>query len=246
MKAWHMAVMAGVMAVSGQCGKGEGGGMAHREGQASAGGVQKVITLPEPRRQSDCSVEQALLHRRSVRTYKPEPLALKELSQLLWAAYGITKEMPLPAFLQGGLRTAPSAGALYPLEIYVVAGEVTGLAPGIYRYRSAGHALELIAAGDHRQELARAAWDQSFIAKAPAVLVYAAVFARTTGKYGERGRSRYVCMDLGHSAQNVYLQAEALGLGTCAVGAFDDASVAKVMGLKSEEEPLYLMPAGKK
>ncbi|MBC7188267.1 MAG: SagB/ThcOx family dehydrogenase [Calditrichaeota bacterium] len=210
------------------------------------GGGQAVISLPAPRLDGDCSVEKALSKRRSVRSYRAEPLTINELGQLLWAAYGITKEMPLPAFLRGGLRTAPSAGALYPLEIYAVVGEVTGLAPGIYRYESEGHALRKIASGDSRKELAHAAWEQSFIAKAPVVLVYSGVFARTTGKYGERGRARYVCMDLGHSAQNVYLQAEALGLGTCAVGAFDDEAVRKVMGLKSEEEPLYIMPVGKK
>ncbi|MDZ7386786.1 MAG: SagB/ThcOx family dehydrogenase [candidate division KSB1 bacterium] len=246
MKSLWILWMAGMILFSNQHCTAEGEDMNPKPKQVAGGDVQRGITLPEPRTHSDCSVEEALLRRRSVRNYKAEPLNLQELGQVLWAAYGITKEMPLPMFLRGGLRTAPSAGALYPLEIFVVAGEVTGLTPGIYRYRSAGHALELVAAGDRRQELAKAAWDQTFIARAPVVLVYAAVFARTTGKYGERGRARYVCMDLGHSAQNVYLQAEALGLGTCAVGAFDDAAVAKVVGLKNEEEPLYLMPVGKK
>ncbi|MCR4437725.1 MAG: SagB/ThcOx family dehydrogenase [bacterium] len=243
MRLWSIFLVAGIVSVVPLA---FGGGKTAKQEAARMGEGQAVISLPAPRFDSDCSVEKALRQRRSVRSYRPEPLTINELGQLLWAAYGITKEMPLPAFLRGGLRTAPSAGALYPLEIYVVVGEVARLAPGIYRYESEGHALRKVSSGDSRNELAHAAWEQSFIAKAPAVLVYSAVFARTTGKYGERGRARYVCMDLGHSAQNVYLQAEALGLGTCAVGAFDDEAVRKVMGLKSDEEPLYIMPVGKK
>jgi len=244
MRSFPILVVAFVFASLGRCS--ENRPIKQKQEESGMSAAQAVISLPAPRLASDCSVEQALRQRRSVRSYRAEPLTLSELGQLLWAAYGITKEMPQPAFLRGGLRTAPSAGALYPLEIYAVVGNVTGLAPGIYRYQSAGHALERVASGDHREGLAHAAWDQSFIAKAPVALVYSAVFARTTGKYGERGRARYVCMDLGHSAQNVYLQAEALGLGTCAVGAFNDEAVREVLGLKAEEEPLYIMPVGKK
>ncbi len=164
---------------------------------------------------------------------------------MLWAAYGVTEDRSSPSFLRGGLRTAPSAGGLYPLEIYLVAGKVTGLSSGIYKYHSENHTLELISKGDVRKELAQAATDQKFIETAPVSLVYSAVFSRTTNKYGKRGRERYVCIDLGHSAQNVYLQAYALNLGTCAVGAFTDDMVSIVMQLPGNEEPLYIMPIGK-
>lgn len=204
------------------------------------------ITLPEPSYKGKMSVEEALLQRRSIRSYSSEPLTLQELSQILWSAYGITKEIPGgPSFLRGGLRTAPSAGALYPLDIYVVSGNVTGLKAGIYKYISEEHSLELIASGDYRKDLCKAGLSQTMIEEAPANLVYTAIFERTTSKYGKRGRERYVCMDLGHSAQNVYLQATALGIGTCAIGAFDDDAVSKVLKLPKIEEPLYIMPLGK-
>jgi len=143
------------------------------------------------------------------------------------------------------LRTAPSAGALYPLEIYLVAGKVEGLSAGIYKYIPDGHSLELMAEGDVRSDLANAALEQDFITDAPASIVFTAIFSRTTQKYGERGRERYVCTDLGHAAQNVYLQAYALEIGTCAVGAFTDKMVSMVMMLENKEEPLYIMPLGK-
>lgn len=201
--------------------------------------------LPEPRLTSDISVEEALLNRRSVREFKTDPVKMDDVSQLLWAAYGITHKQSSPDFLRGGLRTAPSAGGLYPLEIYLVTGNVEGLKPGIYKYHSELHQLELLSEGDIRKDLANAALAQDFIAQAPASLVFSAVFKRTTQKYGKRGRERYVCMDLGHSAENVYMQAVALNLGTCAVGAFTDEMVAMVMQLPDEETPLYIMPFGK-
>jgi SagB-type dehydrogenase family enzyme len=201
--------------------------------------------LPEPRLTSGISVEEAMLNRRSIREFKDELVTIGQVSQILWSAYGITDEHSSPSFLRGGLRTAPSAGGLYPLEIYLVAGKVTGLSSGIYKYHSENHSLELISKGDVRKELAKAALNQEFIEIAPATIFFAAVFSRTTQKYGSRGRERYVCMDLGHSAQNVYLQAYALNLGTCAVGAFTDDMVSMVMQLPEQEEPLYLMPIGK-
>ena len=208
--------------------------------------IIKTIDLEEPRYESDHSVEEALKNRRSVRSYKNEPVTLKELSQILWAAYGITKEIPGgPDFLRGGMRTAPSAGALYPLEIYVVAGDVKGLEDGIYWYDSEDHKLHQLQIGDKRAELASAGLDQLMLERAPLSLVYSAIFERTTKKYGERGRERYVMMDLGHSAENVYLQAGAMGLGTCAVGAFSDLQVKMLINMTKEEEPLYLMPIGK-
>lgn len=195
-----------------------------------------MIKLPEPRYDSDTSIEEAVLLRRSVRQYKDEPLTLAELSQLLWAAQGITNP--------GGFRTAPSAGALYPLELYIAAGNVEGLSPGIYRYESDGHGLENIADGDVRDDLCSAALDQSAVKDAAAVIVFSAVFERTTGKYGERG-IRYVHIEVGHAAQNVYLQAASLGLGTVVIGAFDDDEVKKAMNMDESEEPLYIMPVGK-
>ena len=205
-----------------------------------------VVVLPDPQLRGELSVEEALHARRSVREYADTALTLAEVSQVLWAAYGITRPLPSgPGFLRGGLRTAPSAGATYPLELYLVAGLVEGLAPGVYRYDSRRHGLRPVAAGDVRADLAGAALGQKFISAAPVSVIYSAVFARTTGKYGERGRDRYVCMDVGHSAENVYLQCAALGLGTCAIGAFDDAAVKRVVGMPNPEEPLYIMPVGR-
>jgi len=209
-----------------------------------AGEKSKLINLPKPKTDSRVSVEAALNGRRSVRTYRNKPLSLAEISQILWAAYGVTENIDNVPSLRGGLKTAPSAGALYPLEIYLVVGSVTNLPSGIYKYLPSEHKLIKISKGDKRIALCRAALGQSMIKNAPASLVFSAVFERTTRKYGKRGRERYVCMDLGHSGQNVYLQAYSLGLGTCAVGAFNDAQVKKVIGMPKEEEPLYLMPLG--
>jgi len=195
-----------------------------------------TIQLPHPRFDSGTSVEKALLNRRSIREYRDEPLTLAEIGQLLWAAQGVTTPR--------GLRTAPSAGALYPLELYVVAGNVKGLTAGTYRYRPQSHTLAPILNGDKRGELCAAALNQTPIKKAPASLVFSAVFAPTTNKYGKRG-VRYVYMDHGHAAQNVYLQAVALNLGTVVMGAFDDDAVRRAMSLPPGEEPLSIMPVGK-
>lgn len=198
--------------------------------------MNERLPLPAPRHDSRTALEKVLFHRRSVREYQARPLTLAELSQLLWAAQGIT--------FPGGYRTAPSAGALYPLEVYVVVGSVTDLASGIYKYLPAKHQLMNVGSEDKRFSLRQAALDQSSISEAGAILVFCAVYQRTTGKYGQRG-IRYVHMEAGHAAQNVYLQAESLYLGTVVLGAFDDAQVKDVLSLK-EEEPLYLMPVGKK
>lgn len=207
-------------------------------------GSENLFELPSPRLKSKISLEETLNNRRSRREYKNTALNAAEVSQILWAAYGITKPLKNPEYVMGGLRTAPSAGARYPLEIYIVVANVEGLTKGLYKYIPKGHQLLKVLDGDIRQDLFAACWYQEMIAQAPATLVYSAVFTRTTIKYGSRGRERYVCMDLGHSAENVYLQAEALGLGTCAVGAFEDADVTKVLKLPKEEEILYLMPVG--
>lgn len=175
--------------------------------------VVAVRQLPRPTLDGTRPVERALHERRSVREYTGASLTLAELAQLLWAAQGVTTP--------DGLRTAPSAGALYPLEVSVAVGEVDGLPGGVYRYEPPGHALALVAAGDPRTEVARAALDQECVAAAAAVIAFAADYGRTTGKYGERGR-RYVHMEVGHAAQNVCLQAVAAGLGAVVVCASGD------------------------
>ncbi|MDP3011169.1 MAG: SagB/ThcOx family dehydrogenase [Candidatus Hydromicrobium sp.] len=195
------------------------------------------IKLPEPGHDSPTSIEQALFKRRSVRDYKDEPLTLTEVSQLLWAAQGITDPRVL--------RTAPSAGALYPLEVYVVVGNVSNLSDGIYKYKPHEHELEGIKEGDKRAELYGAALGQSCVKDGAIVIVFSAVYERTTQKYGERG-IRYVHIEVGHAAQNVYLQAVSLNLGTVVVGAFQDDAVRMVINMPDEECPLYIMPIGKK
>lgn len=209
--------------------------------------VLDSIQLPTPNFKGAVSVEEALKNRRSIRDYAETSLTLSEVSQILWAAYGVTLPITSKAFLRGGLRTAPSAGGLYPLDLYFVVGVdgVDSLKAGVYFYASNKHILYKIAEGDKRKELCEASYGQKMIEKAPASLVYSATFERTTKKYGERGRERYVCMDLGHSAENVYLQAASLNMGTCAVGAFSDEDVKKTINMTPEEEPLYIMPLGK-
>jgi SagB-type dehydrogenase family enzyme len=205
-----------------------------------------TIELPDPVLDGKISIEKVLQTRRSVRKYTGEPATLAEASQLLWAAYGITyTREKMPEFIRGGLKTAPSAGARYPLELYLVAGNVKGLMPGVYWYVPDGHKLLRIAEGDIRDDLQAACLSQKFAGEAPMSIVWSAVYERCTEKYGERGRERYVCMDLGHSAQNVYLQCGSLGLGTCAIGAFTDDALKSLIGMTEEEEPLYVMPVGR-
>ena len=197
---------------------------------------QDVISLPAPCLDGGFSLEHALRERRSLREFGKTALTREEISQLLWAAQGITS--------RDGLRTAPSAGALYPLELYLVAGMVRDLDSGIYKYAPGGHKLVKIVAGDRRRELASAAHGQDCVADAAAVLVFAAAERRTTRKYGSRG-VRYVHIETGHAAQNVFLQATALGLGAVVVGAFDDDRLRETLKLPEGEAPLYLMPLGR-
>lgn len=193
-------------------------------------------TLPAPRLQGDISVEEALQARRSRREFAREALDLADISQILWSAQGLTHE--------AGYRTAPSAGALYPMELYLLAGEVEGLATGVYHYRPAQHDLVLHGDGDCRNALVEAALGQDWVGQAPAVIVLGADYRRSARKYGSRAR-RYVHVETGHVAQNIYLQATVLGLGTVLVGAFDDAAVQRVLKLPGELTPLGLMPVGK-
>lgn len=198
---------------------------------------EMTIPLPAPQQESDTSIEEALLLRRSVRTYSGEPLTLEEISQLLWAAQGITSP--------NGYRTAPSAGGLYPLELYLLVGDVDGLSEGVYRYIPQEHALSKTVEGDKRDELQGAALGQSPVGDSSAVIVISAIYERTTGKYGQRG-IRYVHMEVGSAAQNIYLQAGSLDLGTVFIGAFDDGEVKKILGFNEAEQPLGLMPVGKR
>lgn len=196
----------------------------------------KKITLPEPDLRGTMPLETILHHRRSVRDYSNHSLPLTSISQLLWSSQGITEPVD-------GLRTAPSAGALYPLEIYLAAGKVEGLPSGGYHYRCSHHELMQLIARDVRSELSRAALGQAWIQRAPVVFVISAVYERVTRRYGKRG-IRYVHMEAGHAAQNIYLQATALNLGTVAVGAFHDAEVKQIFRIPAEETPLYIMPIG--
>jgi SagB-type dehydrogenase family enzyme len=194
------------------------------------------LLLPEQRRDSDTSIEAALRSRRSIREFAPGALTLAEVSQLLWAAQGKTGA--------GGRRTAPSAGALYPLRLYLISGDVAGLDPAVYRYDSRRHELHRARDHDRRAELSAAALGQECVGSAAAVLVVAADGRPTAAKYGARAR-RYIEIEAGHAAQNVQLQAVALGLGSVDVGAFDDAAVKHVLELPAAEDPVLLLPVGR-
>ncbi len=197
----------------------------------------RVIALPAPRPRGPLSLEEAIAGRRSRRSYSPEPLTLWEAAQLLWAAQGVTEP-------HEGLRAAPSAGATYPLELYLAAGRVEDLEPGVYHYISGAHALRgPRPRGDPRPGLYKACLEQPWVLEAPASIVIAAVPGRTTSVYGKRGM-RYVYMEAGHASQNIYLQAEALGLATVAVAAFHDEHVARLLQLPGNTVPLYVMPVG--
>lgn len=193
------------------------------------------VKLPEWWPAALLPLEELLWRRRSVRAFARRPLSLQHAAQLLWAAQGVTDPR--------GLRSAPSAGGLYPLELFLVAGEVAGLPAAVYRYLPDGHELSPSASGDRRPGLAEATQGQLFVADAPATLLVTAVIERTTHKYGERG-VRYVHMEAGHTAQNVYLECTALGLATVSVGAFHDAAVQRAVGLPGGVVPLYLLPVG--
>ncbi|MDH3973623.1 MAG: SagB/ThcOx family dehydrogenase [Deltaproteobacteria bacterium] len=195
--------------------------------------IPESIKLPPPILNGKFSLEKTLQKRRSVREYSGKKLRLAQVSQLLWAAQGITSS--------DGMRTAPSAGALYPMEIYLLAGYVENLPQGIYRYRPEEHDMQTVAEGDFRDKLAEAALGQECIKEGAAVIIITAVYERTTVKYRDRG-IRYVHMEVGHIAQNIYLQARSLDLGTVFVGAFYDRGVKKVLNI--HEEPLGIMPVG--
>jgi SagB-type dehydrogenase family enzyme len=188
------------------------------------------IDLPPPAVSSDVSLEEALTNRRSVREYSDQTLTTAQIGQLLWAVQGITSE--------GGYRTAPSAGALYPLEIYLLTAD------GVFHYEPERHRLRALSQGDPREAAFRAALEQEPVRRAPAVFVVAAVYARTLQKYGNERSPRYVHMEAGHAAQNLLLEAAALGLGAVPIGAFHDQELQEALGLPADHQPLYLIPVG--
>jgi SagB-type dehydrogenase family enzyme len=198
------------------------------------------IPLPAPRLKGTISLEEAIKARRSVRSYSAKALSLEQVSQILWAGQGITDE-------RGFKRAAPSAGALYPLELYLAVkdGGVKGLSGGVYHYIAQEHKLELVKKSDENSALARAALGQMWMAKAPVMMVLACEYPRTMRKYGQRG-IRYVHIETGLAAENILLQAEALGLCTCPVGAFQDEEAGGVINLSATGQPLLILTIGYK
>lgn len=198
--------------------------------------TEDIITLPRPRMEGTVSIEEVLRRRRSTRSFPDKPLSIQEVSQCLWAAQGVTGSF--------NERTAPSAGATFPLEMYLVAGHVEDLPAGVYKYRCRAHQMRRVCEGDRRADLAKASLDQDCIRRCAAAVVLSAVYQRTVKEYGERG-VQYVHMEAGHVGQNLHLQAAALGLGTVMVGAFHDDRVAALLELPDDEAPVYVMPLGR-
>jgi SagB-type dehydrogenase family enzyme len=196
------------------------------------------MKLPQPSTKGQVSLEETISRRRTIRSFSPASLTLEQVSQLLWAAQGITEE-------RGFKRAAASGGALYPMDVYAVVGKtgVEGLQPGVYHYEPESHGVSLLFEGDPREHLARASLHQMWMARAPVNLVVTAEYGRITSKYGERG-VRYALMEAGHVGQNIFLQAEALGLGAGIVGAFHDEEVIQVIRIPNSHEPLLIMPVG--
>jgi len=197
--------------------------------------VENGVALPAPAIEEG-SVAEALNYRLSVRNFSDQPLDQDQAAALLWAAVGMKVDGQT-----GPTRTIPSAGGTYPLELYLLAGNVEGIEPGVYRYDYENHALQPMLLEDRRELLAEAALDQGFIAEAPVVLVLTAHYERTTGRYGDRG-IRYVLIDAGHASQSISLQAVELGLGSVVIGAFEDQKVAEILAV--EGEPLLILPVG--
>ncbi|MDI6840963.1 MAG: SagB/ThcOx family dehydrogenase [bacterium] len=193
------------------------------------GGETMEIKLPAPVLKGKVSVEECIAKRRSIRAYLDKPISLEQLSQLFWASQGITDLT--------GLRAAPSAGATYPIEVRAVTKD------GVFHYIPEGHKLIKESDKDLRKKLAQAALWQSFIAEAGCNFVISCVYKRTTQRYGDRG-IRYVHMEAGHVAENIHLQAVALGLGSVPVGAFYDEEVKKVLNLPKDEDPIYIITVG--
>ena len=207
-----------------------GAGTEDEAGRGGLGAGAALIELPEPMAEGGLPLWQVLAARRSVRHYGDKPMTLATLSQLIWSTHGITGRVG-----QRNLQNAPSAGACYPIDVYVVVNNVKALEPGLYRYVPGDHALMLMRAGDVGSEAAKAALGQSMCRAASVTFLWTAVLPRTTGRYGERGQ-RYVFLDAGHVGQNMYLAATALGCGCCTIGAFDDAAMNRLIGVDGTVE----------
>ncbi len=192
--------------------------------------MKKEIILPAARLKGKFSLEEVIYRRRSERSFVSQKLTLEQIGQLLWATQGETDK-------RRGLRAVPSAGALYPLEVYLLSDQ------GLFHYLSSGHKLEVVSEQDKRQSLAQGALFQNCIAEAQVSIVICAVYERVTRKYGQRGL-RYVDIEAGHAAENLHLQAVALGLSSVCVGAFDDQAVKDLLALPPACEPLYIIPVG--
>jgi SagB-type dehydrogenase family enzyme len=208
-------------------------GTACVQGEEAAPVAAPIITLPAPEFKSAVTLEQAIRDRRSVRQYAATPLTLAQVSQLLWAAQGITEPTR-------GLRTAPSAMATYPLRVYLVAANVTDLPAGIYRYLPQGHQLELVVVGDQRANVG----GQNQMKTAPALLVYTADLTATAKRVGEKMARDWACLEAGHSAQNVLLEEVALGLIGVPMGGFNAATLRPALKLPESDELLYVLSAG--
>lgn len=199
--------------------------------------IIKIIDLPKPKIESDISIEEALFKRRSVRDFLNQELSIMKISQLLWSAYGITDE-------ERGYKTAPSAGAIFPLEIYLVINKENDyLNQGVYKYNNKNNQLWQISDKSIKKELTELSLGQESVRQAPIVLVIAGDYQKTINKYNDRAY-RYVHMEAGHVAQNVYLQTVSLNLGAVVIGAFHDRSVNDLLGLSKNLTTLYLMPIG--
>lgn len=204
----------------------------------SPGNSKDIIRLPAPTGKGKVSVEEAIKNRRTIRDFSSRAIKLVDLSQILWAAQGITGA--------GGLkRAAPSAGALYPLDLYILVGDkgVEGLKPGLYHHLPPQNSLERLKDKDLKAKLAQAALGQMWIAEAPVVIVITAEYRRVTGKYGPRG-VRYAHMEAGHIGENIFLQAGALNLAAGIVGAFENSKIIELMGIPADYDPLLIMPVG--
>ncbi|MCK4371028.1 MAG: SagB/ThcOx family dehydrogenase [Candidatus Lokiarchaeota archaeon] len=186
------------------------------------------LKLPNPNLKGEKNLEECIYERESVRSYKDKEIEFEKISQILWAAQG----------KKGQKRTVPSAGATFPLEIYITLKD-----KGFFHYNFEKHVLELITSEDLSKKLAQASWDQNFIAEAYLNVIICAIFERTTQRYGQRG-IRYVYMEVGHCAQNIHLEAVALGLSSVPIGAYEDNKVKDVLDLKKKIEPLYIIPVG--
>jgi SagB-type dehydrogenase family enzyme len=188
------------------------------------------ISLPEPDLDGNISLEEAMSKRRSIRIFTSREIEIKKISQLMWAAQGITKNPE-------GYRTAPSAGALYPIEVFLSRKD------GIFHYKPEKNKLLKLKKDDLRQSIYKACLSQKAVAEADVIIIITAVYERTTLKYGERG-IRYVHLEAGHVCQNILLEATVLDLGAVPIGAFDDTRINEITGLPPYHIPLYIIPVG--